>query len=227
MLASTKNQFVKQAGTTVAELVVAISIIGILIVPATLAMLYFYGGTLQNNLQSRLAVESENVLRALVDELRISSGIRAANTIPDPYAPPGGWTTSQASLVLIISTPVIDVSNNFVTDSATGKPYQNELVYFATNNTLYKRYLANPNAPGNRFKTSCPAASASAACPVDVTLSKHFKTMDFVFYDQDDIVTTNHTIARSIKMTLQMEDATFGRPVSFSNNIRITLRNSL
>jgi prepilin-type N-terminal cleavage/methylation domain-containing protein len=225
--ASIKKRWVRQKGMTVAELVVAIAIIGLLIVPATFVILYFYGGTIQNNLQARLAVESGTVLRSIVDELRVASGIRSSNTISDPNAPAGGWTTSNSSLVLIISTPVIDTSNNYVIDSSTGEPYQNELVYFATGGVLYKRYLANSGAAGNRFKTSCPAALATAGCPADVVLSKHFKAMSFQFYDQDDASTTVYADARSIQMTLQMEDSTFGRTMSFSNNIRITMRNAL
>jgi type II secretory pathway pseudopilin PulG len=220
------NRRHQQAGMTVAELVIAIAIIGLLIIPATFVIVYFYGGTVQNSLQARLAVESENVLRVMVDELRVSSGIRSTNTITDPNAPVGGWTTSNASLVLIISTPVIDLSNDYVIDTLTGDPYQNELVYFATNGILYKRYLANASAPGNRYKTSCPAASSSASCPADVVLSRHFDAMNFEFYDQDDAITTSHADARSIKMTLQMKDTTFGRTATFSNNIRITLRNN-
>jgi prepilin-type N-terminal cleavage/methylation domain-containing protein len=225
--ANIKQLLVRQKGMTVAELVIAIAIIGLLIVPATFVILYFYGGTIQNNLQARLAVESGTLLRSMVDELRVASGIRSNNTITDANAPAGGWTTSNASLVLIIATPVIDTTNSYVIDPSTGEPYQNELVYFATGGVLYKRYLANGSAPGNRFKTSCPAAVATSLCPTDVVLSKHFKAMSFQFYDQDDASTAVYANARSIQMTLQMEDKTFGRTISFSNNIRITMRNTL
>jgi hypothetical protein len=153
--------------------------------------------------------------------------VRATNANTDPNAPAGGWTTSNASLVLIIATPVIDTTNNFVINPSTGEPYQNEIVYFANGNTLYKRYLADINAPGNRFKTSCPAALATAACPADVKLSNAFKTMNFTFYDQDDAQTTDLSAARSINMTIHMEHKTFGDTLTFTNNIRITLRNSL
>lgn len=216
-----------QGGTTLIELVIATSVIGLLIVPAIIVMFTFYGGAVVNNTQARLAVESQNILRSIVEELRVSSGIRSTNTISDPNAPVGGWTTSNASLVLIIATPVTDSDNDYVIDVSTGEPYQNELVYFATNGTLYKRYLANVSAVGNRFKTSCPAASATATCPPDVALSANFQDMNFVFYDQDDALTTTLSDARSIRMTIQMERRAFGRTVNFENNIRITLRNTL
>lgn len=216
-----------QAGLTVTELVVAVAVIGLLIVPVTLFIMYFYGGVIKNGVYANLAIESENVLRSVVEELRVSSGVRSSNTISDPNAPSGGWTTSNASLVLIISTPVLDNNNQYVIDTATGDPYHNELVYFASGGKLYKRYLANSSATGNRFKTSCPAALATASCPADVVLSEHFKDMSFVFYDQDDAVTSVLTDARSIKLILDMERKAFGETIDFQNNIRITMRNSL
>ncbi|HET7629969.1 MAG TPA: hypothetical protein VFK03_01205, partial [Candidatus Saccharimonadales bacterium] len=88
-------------------------------------------------------------------------------------------------------------------------------------------YLANPDAPGNRYKTSCPANLASASCPADVVLSHHFKDMQFVFYNQDDQVTTNLDTARATKLTIQMHQTTFGgQDIDFENTIRITMRNS-
>ncbi len=216
-----------EKGMTIAELIVVTAVASLLIVPTLGVMLFFYGDAIASNLQSRLAVESQNILRSMVEELRVSSGIRASNTIADSNAPGGAWNTSNASLILIIATPALDTANNFVIDPLSSKPYQNELVYYATGKTLYKRYLANPSATGNRFKTSCPAALATAACPADVVLTDNFKAMDFVFYDQDDAVTTTLTDARSIKLLVTLERRVAGRDITFDNNIRITLRNSL
>jgi len=214
-------------GFTIVELVIAVVVAGILVATLLTVTFSFYGNSIRNSTQSRLAVESQNILRTIVEELRVSSGVRGSNTITDPNGPGGGWTTSNASLVLIISTPVMDSSNQFVINSSTGDPYQNEIVYYANNKTLYKRYLANVSAPGNQFKTSCPIALATAACPADVVLSRRFKTMTFVFYDQDDAITTTLANARSVKMTIDMIQNAFGQTIEFTNNIRMTMRNSL
>jgi type II secretory pathway pseudopilin PulG len=214
-------------GFTIIEVLIALVVATIMVATLLTVTFSFYGNSIRNSTQARLAVESQNILRTIVEELRVSSGIRDSNTITDPNGPGGGWTTSEASLVLIISTPVMDSSNNFVVDPNTGNPYQNEIIYYATNNTLYKRYLADSAAPGNQFKTSCPPALATDTCPADVVLSKRFKDMTFVFYDQDDAVTTTLTSARSVKMTIDMEQDAFGQTVGFTNNIRMTMRNSL
>lgn len=215
-----------QAGTTILELLVVTAVAGLLVVSSVTVMLFFYGDVLRGNLQSRLAVESQNVLRAVVEDLRISSSIRANNSIADANAPGGSWTTSNSNLILIISTPAVDSSNGFIIDSLSGYPYQNEIVYFASGDTLFKRVLANPSASGNRFKTTCPAALASSACPGDVVMSDNFETMDFKFYNQDNNLTTDLTLARSIEMSIDMQRQSFGKEIVFNNNIRITLRNT-
>lgn len=214
-------------GFTIIEVIIAVVVSGILVTTLLTVTFLFYGNSVRSSTQARLAVESQTILRTIVEELRISSGIRGNNNITDANGPSGGWTTSNESLVLIISIPVLNASNDFVINPLTGAPYQNELVYYAADNTLYKRYLADTSAPGNSVKTSCPPNLATASCPSDIALSKHFKDMKFVFYDQDDAITTVHTSARSIKMTIDMKQSTFGKTIEFTNNIRMTMRNSL
>lgn len=222
MLDNTRNR----QGFTIVEILIAVVVSGILIGILLTVTFMFYGGSIKASTEARLAVESQNILRSVVEELRISSGVRGNNTVTDPNAPGGAWTTSNDDLVLIISMPVVDSSNQYIIDPVTGGPFQNEFVYYAVDGTLYKRYLAAAT-PGNMYKTSCPPAIANASCPADVVLSKHFKDLSFVFYDQDDNVTTDLAAARSIKLDIEMEQAAFGRKINFSNSIRMTMRNSL
>lgn len=215
-----------QAGVTIVELLVVIGIASVLLVSFMTMSVYMYGDTVRTSLYAQLATESQTILRSVVEELRQSSSIRTSNANPDTNAPGGTWTTSNSSLILIISTPALDSSNNFIVDPNTGYPYQNEIVYFANGSNLYKRYLANTNAPGNTRMTTCPEAIASSACPPDIQMSKNFRSMSFIFYDQDDAVTTTIPNARSIKLFIQMERRTYGKTLQFDNNIRITIRNT-
>lgn len=230
MLASIKQRIkpvrsLNQAGVTIVELLVVIGIASVLLLSFMTVSVYMYGDTIRGSLYAQLATESETVLRSVVEELRQSSAIRTTNANADANAPGGAWTTSNSSLILIISTPALDSSNNFIIDPSTGYPYQNEIVYFVSGQKLYKRYLANTSAPGNTRKTTCPEAVSSSSCPADVLMSSNFKTLSFVFYDQDDAVTTDITRARSIKLLLQMQRTTYGKTLTFDNTIRITMRN--
>lgn len=217
---------VEQAGVTIVELLVVIGIASALFVSFMTVSVYLYGDTVRSSLYSQLAVESQAVLRSVVEELRQSSSIRTNNANYDANAPSGGWTTSNQNLILIISSPALNSSNEFIIDPLTGNPYQNEIVYFNANGTLYKRYITNSSASGNTRKTTCPIAIASSTCPPDIQLSSNFKTMSFVFYDQDDAVTTVIPDARSILLRVNMERRTFGKTLTFDNSMRVTIRNT-
>jgi type II secretory pathway pseudopilin PulG len=231
VLANIKQKFapkkaLNQAGVTIVELLVVVGIASALLVAFMTVSIYMYGDTVRSSLYAQLATESQTVLRSVVEELRQSSSIRTSNANPDANAPGGAWTTSDTNLILIISIPAVDSSNNFIVDTNTGYPYQNEIVYFASGTKLYKRFLANPSATGNSRTTTCPEALSNASCPGDILMSNNFRTLDFVFYDQDDAVTTSIPNARSIKLFIQMERTTYGKSLTFDNNIRITIRNT-
>lgn len=229
MLANTKLRTPRtrltQTGVTLVELLVVIATASVLFVAFFSVSIYMYGDTIRGSLYAQLAAESQSILRSVTEELRQSSAIHQANANPDSHAPGGTWTTSNSNLILIISTAALDSSNNFILDPDTGYPYENEIVYFTSGGRLYKRYLANSAATGNTRKTTCPQSLSSASCPPDILMSNNFKTLNFVFYDQDDAVTTNITAARSIKLLIQMERRTYGKALTFDNTIRITMRN--
>lgn len=214
-----------QAGVTIVELLVVISISSVLFVSFTTIGIYLYGDTVRSSLFAQLATESQNVLRSIVEELRQSSSIRTANANTDANSPAGGWTTSNSNLILIISSPALNSSNQFIINPDTGNPYQNEIVYFSADRKLYKRFIANPIA-GNTKKTTCPSAIATSTCPPDILLTSNFKTMNFVFYDQDDAVTTVIPDARSIKLLVAMDRRVYGKTIKFDNSMRITIRNT-
>ncbi len=215
-----------QAGVTLVELLVVIGVASALFLTFTTIGIYLYGDTVRTSLYAQLATESQSVLRSIVEELRQSSSIRTTNANTDANAPSGGWTTSNSNLILIISTPVLNSSNQFVINAATGDPYQNEIVYFTSGSNLYKRFIGNTAAPGNTRTTTCPVASQTSTCKADILLTSNFKTMNFVFYDQDDAVTTTIPDARSIKLLVKLERKTFGKSLVFDNNMRITIRNT-
>jgi prepilin-type N-terminal cleavage/methylation domain-containing protein len=213
------------SGFTIPELLISISLIGIISVSLVAVILNYFVIITRNNISTDMTVDSQNLLRATVEELRYGAGVRQTNTLTDLNGPAGGWNTSNASFVIIIAVPAKDTGDNYIIDFSTGAPYNNELVYFKQGKNLYKRILAHPSAAGNTQKTSCPAAVANASCPEDRKLNDATKDMVFTLYDQDDVVTTNPLLARSIKINLQLERDTFGQPLVLNNSIRTTLRN--
>lgn len=186
---------------------------------------YFVSIT-RNNLLIDMTVDSQNLLRTAVEELRYGAGVRSSNAIADANEPGGGWTTSNANFVIIIAVPAIDSDGDYIINTDTGSPYNNELVYFKQGTTLYKRTLAHPSATGNSMTTTCPQASSSPSCPADIRLHEHVNDMIFTLYDQDNASTTDPLLARSVKIDLSLEQDTFGDPLVLDNSVRVTLRNT-
>jgi hypothetical protein len=74
--------------------------------------------------------------------------------------------------------------------------------------------------------TSCPADLASGSCPPDRHLIGTIDDMLFTLYDQDDAVTTDPLLARSVKIDLMLMKDTFGDPLTLDYSIQTTLRNT-
>ncbi len=211
-----------QAGFTIVELLVAISLIGIISVSMIAAFGNYLTIITRNSRTNELTMESQNLLRSAVEELRYGAGVRQTNSIADPNVT-GGWSTSNTSFVIIIAIPAVDPSNAYIINPATGSPYNNELVYFKEGAKLYKRTLAHPDASNNKLHTSCPIGTAT--CPEDRLLTENLKIFAFELYDQDNLPTTNSLLARSVRINLGLERKAFGAPITFGNSIRVTLRN--
>lgn len=179
----------------------------------------------RNNASIDMTTSSQNLLRSTVEILRVSNGVRQTNSISDPNAPVGGWNTSNANFVIVISTPALDSGHNYIIDPDTGGPYMDELVYYKSGSSLLRRTLANPGAAGDTRTTSCPASLASPSCPADVDLADYFQSMSFTLYDQNGSTTSDPTLARSIGISLNMQRNMFGSLISMNDSIRVTLRN--
>ena len=172
-----------------------------------------------------MTINSQNLLRATVENLRYGDGVRQTNLNSDANAPGTGWNTSNTAFVIIIAVPALDASRNYIVDPVTGSPYMNELVYYKNGSTLMQRTLAAAGASGNRLKTSCPVNLASLSCPADKVLANYVKDMVFTLYDQDGTVTNTPASARSVKINLDMQRNGINSPITAKNSIRVTLRN--
>ena len=215
-----------QKGFTITELTISMGVATIVSAILLTIMIVFYGNILKNDARSRMTVDSQIILRNIVDELRVASSIRDVNNIADPYAPGGTWQTSSDEAILIISLPALDSSREFIIDE-NGDPYQNEIVYFSEGTTMYRRYLSNPAASGNTGVTNCPESDSTPSCPPDRVVSQDFEDMEFVLYDRDNEVTTDPLLARSVEMTILLQRSIYGEDISSDSNIRITMRNYL
>lgn len=215
----------EQAGFTLVELTVVVSVTSIVAVVFLGVITNYFVVITRNNELTDMTVNAQNLLRTTVENIRYGNGVEQTNTISDPNAPSGGWNTSNTNFVIVIPVPAEDTSRNYITNPSTGSPYMNELVYYKSGTTLMERILANPSAVGNALQTTCPANLATSSCPADKTLATYVSSMTFVLYDQNAATTTTPTQARSINIVLTMQRNAPISPLSVTSNIRVTLRN--
>lgn len=214
-----------KAGFTLVELVIAITVFGIIGVVFIGVVANYFVVITRNNEQSEMTINSQNLLRTTVENIRFGDGVRQTNQINDAHAPAGGWNTNNSSFVIVIAVPALDSSRAYIIDPGTGSPYMNELVYYKNGTDLMERKLANPNASGNRLVTTCPANLASPSCPADTELASYVSSMTFMLYDQDGVSTAIPALARSVQISLTMQRNAPGNPLNLYTTTRVTLRN--
>jgi prepilin-type N-terminal cleavage/methylation domain-containing protein len=214
-----------QAGFSLVEIMVVVSVLALIAVVFLGMSTSFFVVINRNNHLQEMTVSSQNLIRSTVESIRYGDGVRQTNQLTDPNAPGSGWNTSNSSFVIIIPIPALAADKSYIIDPDTGSPYMNEIVYYKNGKTLMKRTLANPDAIGNRLHTSCPPNLATSSCPADIQLAEYVKSMTFTLYDQNAAQTADTTLARSVKITLDMERNAPGSPLNLTSSIRVTLRN--
>jgi prepilin-type N-terminal cleavage/methylation domain-containing protein len=125
-------------GFTITELAISLTVASILALVLFTATFYYYVNTAQTETSTNLALESQNVLTQLTDDIRLSDSIASTNAISDPNGPSGGWITNDPSNIIIIESPAIDSSRNLIYNPTTGFPYRNEYIYFLSGTNMYK-----------------------------------------------------------------------------------------
>jgi prepilin-type N-terminal cleavage/methylation domain-containing protein len=214
-----------QRGFTIVELILAVSISSVIAATLLTISLRYTGEMLRARITADLAIESQILLRSIVDDTRLADSLSSSNSNTDANAPNGGWVTSDPSNVLIIDSPAINSSRDIIYNTSTSLPYSNEVVYYSSGTTMYRRSIKNTAASGNSMVTSCPPSLATNSCPADKLFTKYLKDLTFTFYDDTDATTANATLARSVKITVTTERKINGKTVTFANSIRTTMRN--
>lgn len=216
-----------QAGFTIVELVISMTLIVILgggIVGFTVSKLV--QSTLQTA-KSDMLNDAQLGLDSVANDIRLSSKADTNNRWQDSYAPnapsdPLSWQSNATTLVL--ATSAQDSSQNILfDDKADYITTKNNLIYFTRSGTLYRRLLAAPVA-NNAATTTCPAASASATCPADKVLLTNVSQFTVQYFDSLN-QEVSPSDARSIQLTVQLQATKYGTPLTVRYTTRMVFRN--
>lgn len=195
----------KQAGYTIPELLIVMSVSAVLLTLVTAFTISFsrFASSLQlinDSLVGRL-----NISDYFREKLGASSGMITQNSIADAnpgsvdvsISPANFWIKLHATPGNIAMgsngtiTPVFyfkrysqNGTNNIIMNGVN--PYEDEYVLYMNNTdkSLYMRTLANPSATGNKLVSTCEPASASPTCPADAKLIDNVASVDVRYFSR-------------------------------------------
>lgn len=199
-----------QAGFTIPELVTVM-----IIAPLLASLIIFYGfnfwrtGALQQADNETLVtrLNAGDYVRENIGEssgLIIQNSLEDSNALnPDPAQPSGTYwipihavsntnypvgTDNTTTPLLYFQKFSTDSSRNIIYDDVI--PYEDEFVLYLNGSTkqLLARSIANPLAPGNQLKTTCPPEIAGQDCPADKVVAEEVESVDVRYFSRNGTV---------------------------------------
>ncbi len=216
------------SGYSMLELLMAVSILAVIF----LVVSDFYSTELisynRNFTKTTLQSDIKQALETVEKDARQASQVEDNSVWTDPNKA-GGWQSSLTTpATLVLAEPALDASGNVIFADPTHTSIKtDDVIYFvASDNALYRRTLANPDA-SNRAKTTCPSASASPSCPVDGKVVENIASMSAAYYDtlNNNIPSAPFSGAYSIQLTMSQSHVVFGSLYTSSLTSQASLRN--
>lgn len=216
-----------QSGMTLVELTVSMVISGLVVAAILGFMTSNISTSAVETARADLLSEAHVGLDRTANDIRLSTSADDNNRWQDdhaPSAPSDSFSWQSNSTTLILATSAEDTNGNILFEDALDYiTVKNNIIYFVRDGVLYKRVLAAPTS-GNKAKTTCPAASASASCPADTVVLQNVTSLTIKYFNgQNQQVTP--TDARSIELSVSLSRNRFGKPITASYTTRMVFRN--
>jgi prepilin-type N-terminal cleavage/methylation domain-containing protein len=214
-----------QKGFTLPELIVTMTLMMILSLTLANFVVNWFGTASLAQARADLLTNAENALDTITNDIRLSGSADDTNRWPDANSPGGqqfGW--HSGTQVLVLAKAATDASNNIIfSDPAQYITQKDNVVYYLSNGTLYKRTIAADDA-SSAAVTTCPPAGASQSCPADKTIATGVKGFTITYYDENlQSVTPDN--ARAVQLAITLSATKGGRTVDANYNTRMVFRN--
>lgn len=214
-----------QKGFTLPELIVTMTLMMILSLTLANFVVNWFGTASLAQARADLLTNAENALDTITNDIRLSGSADDTNRWPDANGPGGqqfGW--HSGTQVLVLAKAAVDTSNNIIfSDPAQYITQKDNVVYYLSNGTLYKRTIAADDA-NSAAVTTCPPASATQSCPADKTIATGVKGFTITYYDENlQSVTPDN--ARAVQLAITLSATKGGRTVDANYNTRMVFRN--
>ena len=216
-----------QGGLTLVELLIALVITAFL---TTIVVSFSVDKLEQNAMQAtqyQLLTNAETGLSRIGTDIRIASAADDNNRYQDPYSPGAptnelSWASNSSTLILAVAAT--DNKNNVLWSDA--KDYvsdKNDIIYYLSNGTIYRRVLAD-SISGNSAITTCPAAHATSVCPADGDILDHVTSFSVEYFNNEN-QQVKPSDARSIQLSVTLSVSKYNRNISANYTTRMVFRN--
>lgn len=215
------------AGFTMVEVLVTVSVTTAVLLVIGTFMTHSLQTTTLETANAAILHEVQLTLDTVANDVRLSANADQNNRNPDANSPGGssnqfGWTSDVSTLVL--ATAATTSSHTIIfSDPANYVTTKNNIVYFVSNGTLYKRIIA-ANVTGNSAKTTCPANKVTETCPSDKELLHNVSAFSIRYVDGSNN-TVLPTSARSVEIDLTAARTQYKQTQSASYTTRMVFRN--
>ncbi len=216
-----------QKGLTIVELSIALTITAIL---ATVIVGFSVDKLEQSTIQSsqyQLLTNAETGLDTIASDIRIANAADDNNRYQDPNSPDAptnelSWASNSNTVVLAIAAH--DSSNNILWEDAHDYiSDKNNIIYYLSNGSVYRRTLADPIS-GNVAVTTCPPTSATSSCPADGDILDNVSSLSIQYYNEQN-QQVDPASARSVQLSATLLVHKYGQDITASYTTRMVFRN--
>lgn len=213
-----------QSGFTLVDMMVTIILISLVsLTLANFITTWLQSATLAQ-IRAELLGNAQSALDQITTDIKLSGSADQNNRWADDNAPGNqyGWQSNTQTLVL--AKAATDSGQNVIfSDPAEYISQKSNQVYYLVGTTLYRRTIRSSD-PADSSVTTCPPASATAACPADKTVATDVSNFAVQYFDSDDQVVAPAE-ARSIQLAITLARNQNGRTISANYDTRMVFRN--
>lgn len=240
----TKSKLGSIRGFTVVELIVTITVSGLLMTTLFGPLSALYDDNTKGLKSVIKVADTKGALRSIETSIALSYSFYDTNQIPDPFGTIWSWAgTGPNNRVLITSSYATDINRAvdtadarvLVKDSSCTVPLLNNDIYFVSGGTLYRRTLKNPDATCGSIPIAqpqtCAAGFLDPACTgTDAVLLSNVTHFSIDYYGEADEATamanqyTTPTVpsaAKAIVITLTASSGPGANDTTTTSKVRI------
>jgi prepilin-type N-terminal cleavage/methylation domain-containing protein len=211
----------QQAGFTLLELLLAISVSSLLIVAVgNYASTSISGGNQDYN-KTLVLTNAKEAVGIVARQIIAAKSVESVNSLPDAKAPGNGAT-------LILAVPSRNAGGDIIyIDGLHASLYTDNVIFYlnASSHRLYRRRVANASAPGNVALTTCPPSGASAGCPADADVVDDVANLVTTYLDSNNNAVSLPSGTEAVNYTVTESRTIHGHVYTGTYTSIATMRN--